>query len=102
MADIIFLPAARNYIKKIKDKKLKKLFKDAVDAIQSDYTIGELKKGDLAGVYSYDIFYNKTNYELSYRIEEVNGKTIVVIMAGTRENFYMELKKYMSVAIKCK
>lgn len=96
MFDIIFLPAARNYIKKIKDKKLKKLFKEATEAIQSDYTIGEKKKGDLAGIYSYDIFYNKTNYELSYTVEEVDGKTIVVIMAGTRENFYLELKKYIS------
>lgn len=96
MLDIIFLPAARNYIKKIKDKKLKKLFKDAVEAIQSDYTIGELKKGDLAGIYSYDIFYDRTNYELSYTTEEVDGKIIVVIMAGTRENFYTELKKYIS------
>ncbi len=95
MLDIIYLPAARNYIKKIKDKKLKKLFKDAVEAIQSDYTIGELKKGDLSGIYSYDIFYNKTNYELSYTIEEVDDKIIVVIMAGTRENFYTELKKYI-------
>lgn len=99
MFDIVFLPAARNYIKKIKDKKLKKLFKDAAEAIQSDYTIGEMKKGDLAGIYSYDIFYNKTNYELSYTVEEVDGKTIVVIMAGTRENFYLELKKYISARL---
>lgn len=56
---------------------------------------GELKKGDLAGIYGYDVFYNKTNYEISYKIYEEDGKIVVVILAGTRENFYEELKKYL-------
>ena len=42
-----------------------------------------------------DIFYNKTNYELAYRVEYVENKMIIVIMAGTRENFYNELKRYI-------
>lgn len=29
------------------------------------------------------------------RIEEDNEETIVVVLAGTRENFYNMLKKYM-------
>jgi len=49
----------------------------------------------LAGVFGYDIYYNKTNYELAYTVEYVEDKVIVVIMAGTRENFYNELKRYM-------
>ena len=53
--------------------------------------MGELKAGDLAGVYDYDIYYNKTNYELAYTVEYVEDKVIVVIMAGTRENFYDQL-----------
>ena len=43
-----------------------------------------------------DIYYNKTNYELAYRVEYIDNKIIVVIMAGTRENFYNELKRYMN------
>ena len=58
-------------------------------------TVGEAKTGDLAGVFGYDIYYNKTNYELAYTVEYVEDKVIVVIMAGTRENFYNELKRYM-------
>ena len=46
-----------------KDKKLKSLYQEA-------------KTGDLNGFYGYDIYYNKTN-----------GELIVVVMAGTRENF---------------
>jgi len=46
-----------------------------------------LETGDLSGV--------KTNYELAYTIFEEDDETVVVILAGTRENFYEELKRYM-------
>ena len=55
--------------------------------------IGTQKTGDLKGIYGFDVIYNKTNYELAYRIYEEGDKLIVVILAGTRENFYNELKR---------
>lgn len=96
MYEIRFLPPAAKYLKKIKDKKLKELYKNAIDKIREDYTVGELKTGDLSGIYSMDIFYNKTNYELAYTVEYKESEIVVVIMAGTRENFYEELKRYMN------
>lgn len=93
--DVRFLPPAVKYIKKLKDKRLKRLYQEAIDRICQDYTIGEEKTGDLAGIYGYDIYYNKTNYELSYTVEWGDDGVIVVIMAGTRENFYDQLKQYM-------
>lgn len=95
MTEVIFLPAAAKFLKKLKDKKLKILYQEAIDRIREDHTVGNAKTGDLNGIYGYDIFYNKTNYELAYRVEYVENKIIVVIMAGTRENFYDELKKYI-------
>lgn len=95
MTEIRFLPPAAKFIKKIKDKKLKLLYQNAVDKIQTDHTAGEAKTGDLSGVYGYDIYYNKTNYELAYTVEYSENKVIIVIMAGTRENFYDQLKQYM-------
>jgi len=95
MTEIRFLPPAAKFLKKLKDKKLKALYKDAIDKILKDHTVGELKTGDLQGIYGYDIYYNRTNYELAYTVEYVDNKIVVVIMAGTRENFYEELKKYM-------
>lgn len=95
MTEVRFLPPAAKFLKKLKDKKLKSLYQEAIDKIREDHTVGEVKSGDLSGVYGYDIFYNKTNYELAYRVEYVEDKIIVVIMAGTRENFYDELKRYM-------
>ena len=95
MAEIRFLPPAAKFLKKLKDKKLKMLYKEAIDKIGEDHLVGEPKTGDLSGVYGYDIYYNKTNYELAYTVEYLENKVIVVIMAGTRENFYDQLKQYM-------
>ena len=95
MMQVRFLPPAAKFIKKLKDKKLKELYKKAIDEICEDYTVGEEKTGDLSGIFGYDIYYNKTNYELAYTIERVEEGIVVVIMAGTRENFYDQLKRYM-------
>ncbi len=93
MLQVRFLPPAARFIKKLKDKTLKELYKKAINDICEDYTIGEEKTGDLSGVFGYDIYYNKTNYELAYTIERVDEEIVVVIMDGTRENFYDQLKR---------
>jgi len=49
----------------------------------------------LAGIYGFDVKYKGINYEIAYTINEVNGKKIVVLLAGTRENFYQQLKRYI-------
>lgn len=95
MTEVRFLSPAAKFIKKLKDKKLKMLYQEAVDRIREDHTIGKAKTGELSGIYEYDIYYNKTNYELAYMVEYLENKVIVVIMAGIRENFYDQLKQYM-------
>lgn len=94
MADLIITPAAGKYLKKIKDKKLKALFKNAIDEIVEDPTVGDEKSGDLEGVLTYSFRYNKTDYRVAYTVEYINGETVIVIMAGTHENFYKSIKKY--------
>ena len=95
MYELQYLKAAERYFKKIKEKGLKTAFREALSRIAEDPFSGELKTGDLAGIYCLDAYYNKTNYEIAYRIYEENGQIVVVIMAGTRENFYAELKNYI-------
>ena len=95
MAKLLILPPAVHFLKKIKEKALKDKYQAVIDQLLIDPYIGESKSGDLSGVYGCDIFYNKTNYELAYTIIEQDEETIVVILAGTRENFYDELKRYM-------
>lgn len=95
MAKLIILPPAARYLKKLKEKPLKDKFKATIGQLLLDPYLGDPKTGDLSGVYCCDIFYNKTNYELAYTVIEENGEKVVVILAGTRENFYEELKRYM-------
>ena len=63
MAELRVLPPAAKFLKKLKDKKLKSLYKEAIDAILEDPTIGEEKSGDLKGIRGYDIYHNRINYE---------------------------------------
>jgi mRNA interferase RelE/StbE len=65
---IRFTGSAEQYLKKINEKGLKNAFHKAILKISNDPYIGDLKTGDLAGVYCYDIYYSKTNYEVAYTI----------------------------------
>ena len=49
MNKIILLPPAKNYLKKLNDKNLKKLFEDSIKSISENPQIGQLKTGDLSG-----------------------------------------------------
>lgn len=95
MTRILLSKSSQKFIKKLKDKNLKNKIKDGLDKIREDYTIGEKKTGDLKGFWSLDVFYNKTNYEICYEVREEDGLLVIVVMIGTRENFYKELKRYI-------
>jgi mRNA-degrading endonuclease RelE of RelBE toxin-antitoxin system len=47
MLQVRFLPPAAKFIKKLKDKKLKDLYKKAIDEICEDYTMGEEKVSEM-------------------------------------------------------
>jgi len=96
MYEISYSKAAERYFKKIKDKQLLATFKNAIDKLKNDPYIGAQKTGDLRGIYGYDVKYSGVSYELAYRIYEENGQLVVIILAGTRENFYNELKRLVN------
>lgn len=93
MYEINYSKHAERYLKKLKDKHLLSAFKAAIDKLKSNPYIGTQKLGDLRGIYGYDVIYNSINYELAYRIYDVNKLLVVIILAGTRENFYEDLKR---------
>ena len=93
MYDVRYTRSAEKYLKKIKDKSLLASFKTAIDELKENPYIGTQKVGDLRGIFGYDVKHGGVSYEVAYRIYEENGRLIVVILAGTRENFYEELKR---------
>ena len=97
MYEVLFLPQAEKYFRKIKENALKKAFHEALQAISKDPYAGNEKKGDLAGIFGWDVYYARTNYEIAYRIYEENKQLVIVVLAGTRENFYEQLKRYIKL-----
>ena len=93
MNKVLIAPPAERYFKKIKDKNLKLKFKEAMSDIGENPYIAEEKRCYLSGFRSLDVRYNGVNYEIAYKIYEIEDKQVVVILAGTRENFYEELKR---------
>jgi len=80
-------------------KKIKKLNKkekleldDSIKEIIKNPLIGTEKKGDLRGVFVYKFKILKTEFLLSYRIV---GDDLELIMIGSHENYYRDLKSYL-------
>lgn len=75
-------------------KKLHSNQKDAVDQaivdIIRDPVLGEAKKGDLSGVFVYKFDCVNQLFLLAY---EYDPTTRVLLLAGTHENFYRNLKR---------
>ena len=75
-------------------KKLHNNQKDIVDQavtdIVRDPTIGEAKKGDLSGVYVHKFDCIDQLFLLAY---EYDPTTRVLLLVGTHENFYRNLKR---------
>ena len=62
----------------------------AVAAIVADPLAGEPKKGDLQGVYVYKFRANRQLMLLAY---EFDPATRMLLLLGSHENFYQELKR---------
>ena len=63
---------------------------DAVASIIQDPTIGQAKKGDLAGIFVYKI---KSNAQLVLMAYEYDAETRMLLLLGSHENFYRDLKR---------
>jgi mRNA interferase RelE/StbE len=63
---------------------------DAITAIVNDPTIGEAKKGDLAGVFVYRF---KCSGQLTLLAYEYDSANRLLLLLGSHENFYRNLKR---------
>ena len=62
----------------------------ALEVIVPDPLVGEVKRGDLAGVYVYKF---KSQNQLVLLAYEFDPKTRHLLLLGSHENFYRELKR---------
>jgi len=79
---------ARTYKKLHKNQKLD--VDTAVEVIIKTPEVGEPKRGDLAGVYVYKF---KSNSQLMLLAYEYDPETRMLLLLGSHENFYRELKR---------
>lgn len=84
-----------SFAKKVKKfEKNQKLVLDAeINEIIQAPSIGSAKKGDLRGVFVHKFKVDSTLYLLSYRML---GEDIELITIGPHENYYRDLKSYLS------
>jgi mRNA-degrading endonuclease RelE of RelBE toxin-antitoxin system len=68
----------------------KSIVDHAIEEIRNNPEIGELKRGDLTGLYVYKFKINKQQKLLAYTYDSNN---IVLLIIGTHENFYRDIKR---------
>jgi len=73
-------------------KKEKSALDDEIKKIAVNPAIGEEKKGDLKKIFVHKFKIRTLEYLLSYRL---NGKDLELIMLGSHENYYRDLKQYL-------
>ncbi len=95
----------RNYKKpfaqfvKKQSKPFQAVIADEVDFICENPETGEAKKGDLLGIRVHKFKHHRQEYLIAYSYSADLGVQILMIdfhKIGTHENFYTELKKYLS------
>ena len=86
---VLQMPAFKRVYKKLAASH-QAVVDDAVRAIVANPEIGEAKKGDLAGVWVHKFPLSRQQMLLAY---EWNPKTRVLLLLGSHENFFRDLKR---------
>jgi mRNA-degrading endonuclease RelE of RelBE toxin-antitoxin system len=87
---VLTSPTFERHAKKL-HKHEKKALDLAVREVAQDPSIGEAKRGDLAGVYVYKFKNGSQHWLLAYTVESVDQLTLRLV--GPHENFYKGLKR---------
>lgn len=91
VTDIIIkqMPLFKKVYKK-PHKEQKEMVNKAILAIVNNPSIGEEKKGDLAGIFVYKFKMHQQEFLLAYEWDPLNR---LLLTLGVHENFYHDLKK---------
>jgi hypothetical protein len=91
---VLDTPTFNRVVKKLFPRD-KKAVDEAIKKIANDSSLGEEKKGDLAGIFVYKFKLNKQEVLLSYGLlpNKENPEELVLLSLGAHENFYDALKR---------
>lgn len=81
-------------LKKINDRNLLLKILYSIIEINNDYTVGEMKTGDLRGIRTYKFIHDRVSYRLSYYVISEDKIVITYIDVMKREESYDDLSKY--------
>lgn len=84
------MPAFKRVYKKLHLEDKKKV-NEAIKAIVHHPKMGEIKKGDLFGVFAYKF---KINYREILVAYEWDAKQIILLAMGVHKNFYRDLQHF--------
>lgn len=90
---ILVTPTFDRAVKKL-HRKQKAELDEAVKAVVGDTEIGEAKVGDLIGIRVYKFHMANQLCLIAYRV--IDESSIKLLMIGSHENFYLELKRLES------
>jgi mRNA interferase RelE/StbE len=87
---------SRSFARKVKKmlKQEKEFLDQEVLKISQNPSLGEEKKGDLAGVFVHKFKINTMQYLLAYRKV---GQDLELVMIGPHENYYRDMKQYLKI-----
>ena len=91
---VLYSPTFERHVKKLHGNE-KKSLDIAVREIQEDPSIGELKRGDLEGMYIYKFKHGRQLWLLAYTVDSEEYLTLRLV--GPHENFYRDLKRNKGV-----
>ena len=84
-------PSDKKLIKKFSLKLREKVVTEAYEITENLYQHEKLS-GPLSKFYSWHFYFKGIEYQIAYRVFN-NENRIVIVLVGTRENFYEKLKK---------
>ena len=94
MNELVVRHTAANLLKKL-DRPIRLKVFQVLEEIARNPLLGQKLTADMKPVYSCHFRDNGVEYRIAYLFQESQSR-IIVLLIGTRENFYSELRKQMT------
>ena len=88
--ELIIPNSVKKDIRKLPRQLQKKVANEYLISIKSDPHQGEFLRGKFRGLRKYSLSFKGAEYRIVYKISEAT-KSVILIMVGSRENFYERL-----------